>query len=233
MNLCIIIPIHVMEHSDDVDAIFSYNTNLSKHKWNEITFHKTDGYFINRADAMNDGFNKHCKENDYVMFLHCDTKLPCNYAEKLYDFFFEQKTIPFCFFRLSFDTTEQLITPKIIEYFVNESRKEPYGDQCFTMSSSFFRNNGLFQSLLLLEDVAFYRVIQKRYDLIYDDHVITECAITSDRRFRSEGKYISELSFCKNVCNNRIIIMLHKLGVSPNVLGKWYYKNNLCGSLNG
>ena len=232
MNLRIIIPLHPTECSDFVDVIFTHNVNLSIDRWKEITFHKIKGCFLNRADAMNYGFVNYCKSDDYVMFLHCDTKLPFIYAKKLYDFFKSPK-IPFCFFKLSFDTAEQLIIPKIIEYFVNDYRKEPYGDQCFTMSSSFFRDNGMFQSLTLLEDVVFYRRIQERYNILYDEHVIAKKVITSDRRFRIKGKYISELSFFRNVFNNRCIIMLHKHGISPDILGKWYYTNNLHGSLNG
>jgi len=37
----------------------------------------------------------------------------------------------------------------------------------------------------------------------------------------------------KNVFNNRAIILLHKLGVSPDILGIWYYKNGLYSSLDG
>ncbi len=232
MKLRIIIPIHQMEYQESVDAILNYNKRLSTYKWREITFHKIKGPFSSRADAMNYGFSKYCKLNEHVMFLHCDTRLPTDYSKKLYDFF-SSKKVQFCFFRLSFDTIEPLITPKIIERIVNKSRKEPYGDQCFTMSCSFFRKNGMFPSLLLLEDVIFYRRIQERYNMIYNEHTISSSVITSDRRFRYKGTQISETTFVKNVCNNRIIILLHKLGLPPDMLGRWYYRNDLFGSLNG
>jgi hypothetical protein len=233
MKLRVIIPIHKTEDYSDVRDILDYNKGLSIYNWREITFHKIKGDFTNRADAMNHGYNTYCETDDYVMFLHCDTKLPSEYARLLYEFFIMRDNIPFCFFRLSFDTTETLVSPKIIEQFVNNTRKEPYGDQCFTMSGTFFRENGMFPSTLLLEDVIFYRAIQKTYELVYDNHVMNANAITSDRRFRYKGTYISEITFLRNVLNNRSIILLYKMGVSPDILGIWYYKNNLYGSLNG
>ena len=233
MMLRVIIPIHANENLNNVNIIFNYNKNLSIYKWEEITFHKINGCFTSRAAAMNHGFKKYCKGTDYVMFLHCDTKLPIDYSQRLYDFFKLNPKIPFCFFRLSFDTKERLISPKIIEQFVNNSRKEPYGDQCFTMTGSFFIENEMFPSTLLLEDVIFYRRIKQKYGLIHDEHVINSSVITSDRRFRDKGNHISEATFLKNVCNNRTILNLYKFGVSPDILGLWYYKNNLHGSLNG
>ena len=233
MKLRVIIPIHEAEDSNNVSRVLDYNKGLSVYGWTEITFHKIEGQFTKRADAMNLGYNTYCETNDYVMFLHCDTKLPNDYSKLLYDFFIQRDNIPFCFFRLSFDTTEYIMSPKIIEQFVNNTRKEPYGDQCFTMSGAFFSENGMFPSTLLLEDVIFYRAIQKKYGLVYDNHVINANVITSDRRFRYRGTYISDLTFLLNVWNNRTIILLHKLGVSPDILGRWYYTNNLHGSLNG
>jgi hypothetical protein len=232
MKLRIIIPIHKNEDPIYVNSILEHNKNASVYKWKEITFHQINGDFNSRADAMNYGFNKYCRKSDYVMFLHCDTKLPIDYSKRLYYFFKSKYETPFCFFRLSFDTTEQLVSPKLIEYIVNNSRKEPYGDQCFAMSCSLFTNNGMFPSLLLLEDVVFYRKIQQRYGLIYEDHALQASVITSDRRFRYKGTHITEETFLRNVCNNRIIILLHKIGVSPDALGRWYYRNDLHGSLN-
>jgi hypothetical protein len=230
MILRVIIPIHTDENMEKVNILLDYNKSITIDRWEKITFHIIRGDFRSRSHAMNHGSTIHCDPTDYVMFLHCDTKLPVDYSKKLYEYF-SKCTIPFCFFQLSFDTTEQLISPHIIEHFVNESRKEPYGDQCFTMSYSFFRNNGVFTNTLLLEDVIFYRNIQQRYGLVYDNHVIDSCVVTSDRRFRGKDSHISEATFLKNVCNNRIIILLHKLGVSSDILGTWYYRNGLYSSL--
>jgi hypothetical protein len=228
MKLRIIIPVH----KDEQDfSCCEYNEKLSKGKWSEITFHTIRGDFACRADAMNWGFNQFCKKSEYVMFLHCDTCLPEDYADKLYHFFTSGKTVPFCWFRLSFDTQEPIIAPKIIQHIVNKTRKEPYGDQAFTMSCKLFHKMGQFPSILLLEDVVFYRKIQQLYELDYDRHVIDANVITSDRRFRSSDGAMTEFTFIKNVLNNRAIIALHKLGVCPNVCGQWYYRNGLQGSL--
>ena len=229
MILRVIIPIHPLE--TDFNTL-NYNKCLPKYcKWDSIVFHEIRETYTCRADVMNHGVEAFCNDTDHVMFLHCDTKLPLDYSQRLYEYFFNDTNTPFCFFRIKFDTRETIIIQNLIEYSVNNVRKEPYGDQCFAMSVSLFKRCGSFQPLLLLEDVMFYRRVYSIYHIEYDSCEIPSYIITSDRRFRTSDGAITEFSFISNVLNNRMVMILFGLGIHPNILGSWYWRNGFSSAL--
>eukprot|EP00041_Stephanoeca_diplocostata_P018591 m.390272 g.390272 ORF g.390272 m.390272 type:complete len:303 (-) comp21055_c4_seq45:2681-3589(-) len=152
-----------------------------------------------RAKAMNEGFSR--VKTQFVLFVHCDTRVPKDYDRLVLD---RLQAVKFCTFQLGFLQSNTVLD--IIQWSVNSVRGFPYGDQCFGVRSSFHRKVGQFKDIPFMEDfdyVASNLTPQDRQDA-----VIPVIALTSARRFQTMNGQSSNIAALLNCLHNRRCIRL-------------------------
>ena len=163
-----------------------------------------------RASQMNIGASR--ASNDFLIFLHADTKLPLD-AINIVHKALSTPTVSAGAFKLSFDSESFVM--KFIAYIADlRTRLErvPYGDQAIFVRKDIFLELGGFPEIPLMEDVEFFRKIKKeRREII----VLDESVQTSARRYLQRGPLRCA---ARNIC----LRILHLCGVSTFTLAKMY-----------
>jgi rSAM/selenodomain-associated transferase 2 len=164
-----------------------------------------------RGSQCNAGAEK--ASGDVLLFLHADTLLPENAFEVLSDYF-NNEAINIGTFHLSFDSSKLLL--RFYCWFTQfDSIFTRFGDQCIVIRKSFFNQLGGFPEWPLFEDVHLLRSARHKTKVVS----FPSAVITSSRRFMTRGVITTQIL-------NGFLLLLYLLGVSPNLLAKWYAIKN-------
>jgi len=114
----------------------------------------------NRGLQLNMGA-KNSRE-DWLIFLHADTRLSHDWFRKVNSVFKEDKNYIYYF---KFKINHKKLIYRVLEILVNfrsKFLKQPYGDQGLIIHrTTYFKNNG-FRKIPLMEDVDFLRSLNKK-----------------------------------------------------------------------
>ena len=104
-------------------------------------------------------------KGEWLIFLHADSRLTHDWFTKIKSVFKEDKNFIF-YFKLKINNKKFIY--RILEILVNfrsQYFKQPYGDQGLIIHREiYFKNNG-FRKIPLMEDVDFFRRLNKKKDL--------------------------------------------------------------------
>jgi len=107
---------------------------------------------------------RHSK-GDWLIFLHADTRLSHNWFKKINSFLKGNKNNIYYF---EFKINHEKIIYRVLEILVNfrsKFFKQPYGDQGLIIHrTTYFENDG-FRKIPLMEDIDFFRRLNKKQDL--------------------------------------------------------------------
>ena len=165
-----------------------------------------------RAVQMNAGAE--IARGQILIFLHADTRLPESALEKIDNCLQNQKYVGGAF-NLHIDS-DRLWLKYISNRTSARSQKSqiPYGDQAIFIRKNYFDKIGKFEEIPLMEDVNLMNRIKKAGRKIC---VLPDKVITSPRRWQRDGLFFTSF-------RNRIFVLLYNLGVSPEKLAKYYWK---------
>lgn len=166
-----------------------------------------------RALQLNRG-SEHAR-GSVLLFLHADTLLPKNAYFVIQKVFKDERYIGGAF-DLSFNSNHRWIR-FVAAVARRRSRltRIPFGDQAVFIQKEYFDSIGKFKEIPLMEDVELMQRIKKRGGAIY---ITSERVITSARKWKEEGPYYTTF-------RNWALQFLFMLGVKPETLIKYYYKN--------
>lgn len=173
-----------------------------------ITTEKGRGRQMNAGAAMSSG--------DILIFLHVDTILPDGALNKISRALDKQDYVGGAF-DLKIDS-DRLFLRYISVRASLRSRwnRIPYGDQAIFMRKQYFDRIGGFKDIPLMEDVDLMRRIKKDGRKI---HILPDKVTTSARRWQRDGALYTTV-------RNHILVVLFRLGVSPDRLAKYYWRQS-------
>lgn len=161
-----------------------------------------------RAAQMNLGGR--AASGDYLCFLHADSR-PTVSADQLQAYLSGRAGWGFCRIRLS----GRGYLLRVIESFMNvrsSLTRVATGDQMLWLHRDLFVSTGGFDSIPLMEDVAYCKRLRQQMS----PQVISEAVITSSRRWEQRGVVRTVLAmWC--------LRLAYFLGVSPQRLWHYYY----------
>ena len=150
---------------------------------------------------------------EILLFLHCDTRLPCDFAEQVQEILQEKDTAAGAF-RLGIDARGTGY--RIIEWGANlRSRvlQQPYGDQALFMRRTTYFAAGGFPEQPILEDVALVSRLKQQGRI-----TIARASVrTSARRWQQRG-------LIRTTVVNQLMLAGRAAGIPATRLGQWYYK---------
>lgn len=161
-----------------------------------------------RATQMNLGAQ--AATGDYLFFLHADSQLQIEEGE-LVAALGDKPEWGFCRVRLSGDG----LALRIISWFINLRSTLTHvatGDQVLFVRRQLFENSHGFDSIPLMEDVAYCKRLRK----IVSPKVFETPVITSSRRWREKG-------VLRTVLQMWALRFAYFCGVSPQRLWRFYY----------
>jgi len=104
-------------------------------------------------------------KGEWLIFLHADTRLTHDWFKKIKSVFKGSKNYIYYF---KFKINDKKMIYRVLEILVNfrsQYFKQPYGDQGLIIHREiYFKNNG-FRKIPLMEDVDFFRRLNKKKDL--------------------------------------------------------------------
>ncbi|NET54887.1 MAG: glycosyltransferase family 2 protein [Symploca sp. SIO2E6] len=162
-----------------------------------------------RAQQMNAGAA--VATGDILLFLHADTSLPSGFDILVRRALEDSRTVAGAF-ELLIDA--QLQGLRLIEQMVNlRSRffSMPYGDQAIFLRATVFREIGGFPNLPIMEDFEMMRSLRSRGKIT----ILSASVLTSGRRWQ-------QLGVIKTTLINQLVIIGYLLGVSPEIIVRWY-----------
>lgn len=162
-----------------------------------------------RAYQMNAGAA--VAKSDILLFLHGDTYLPPKFNLLLLQALQDAVTIAGAF---ELQINAQLPGLRLVEKMVNMRSRFfslPYGDQAIFMKKSVFEEIGGFPNLPIMEDFELMLALRKLGKIV----IIPAPVITSGRRWQ-------KLGVIKTTLLNQFIIAGYFIGISPNLLVRWY-----------
>ncbi len=168
-----------------------------------------------RAIQMNAGAA--IAKGDILIFLHADTKLPAGAMAKV-ESVLQRDGYAAGAFDLGIESDDFFI--KLIAAGArirSRMSRVPYGDQAIFMRREYFEEIGGYKEIALMEDVELMRRIKDRGDEIF---ILKDRVKTSGRRWEKHGAFYTTLK-------NQVLLVLYRLGVSPERLAKFYYGNGL------
>ena len=164
-----------------------------------------------RAQQMNAGAAM--ATGDILLFLHADTKLPCDYDQLINNALSQANAIAGAF-ELAIDSQQKSL--RLIEVLVklrSHLFALPYGDQALFIKRSIFNEIGGFPDLAIMEDFALVKKLKRHGKIAIAPAAVT----TSSRRWDKLGVWQTTLI-------NQLIIIGYYLGISPDKLKKFYLK---------
>jgi rSAM/selenodomain-associated transferase 2 len=166
-----------------------------------------------RGKQMNKGAS--LANGDILLFLHTDTELPEGALAAISSTIDKSQCVAGSFDlgikseRLIFRLVEQIVRVR------TRITRIPYGDQAIFLKREVFNSMKGYREIPLMEDVDLMKRIKKSGGRIC---VIPQKVKTSPRRWEREG-----VLYC--TLRNRMLIGLYHLGVKPERLVKFYYKD--------
>lgn len=149
---------------------------------------------------------------EWLLFLHADTRMCANWASAVSQFVGCAQTEPSAgVFRLNLDDERR--RARLLELLVAMRTRifaMPYGDQGLFISREFYEEVGGFSDIPLMEDVDIIRRIGKRRLTILPADVVT-----SADRYRRDG-------YLRRSVRNLVCLGLYFLGVAPAQIAKLY-----------
>jgi rSAM/selenodomain-associated transferase 2 len=166
-----------------------------------------------RGKQMNKGAS--LAKGDILLFLHTDTELPEGAFTAISSIIGKAQCVAGSFDlgikseRLIFRLIEQIVRVR------TRITRIPYGDQAIFIRRDFFEKIKGYREIPLMEDVDLMKRMKKSGVRIC---IIPRKVKTSPRRWEKEG-----ILYC--TLRNRVLISLYHLGVDPEKLVKFYYKD--------
>lgn len=154
---------------------------------------------------------------DILLFLHCDTVLPPDFADHVQKIM-RRKDVALGAFRLAIHAqgSRQSLGFRIIATGANLRSMllgMPYGDQALFMRRETYFAAGGFPEQPIMEDVALVAQLKKLGGIA----IAPACVTTSARRWRRHG-------LVKTTLINQLMLLGRVGGMSPQQLARWYYK---------
>jgi rSAM/selenodomain-associated transferase 2 len=166
-----------------------------------------------RGKQMNRGAS--VAQGDILLFLHTDTELPKDAFEAISSAMNKLQLVGGAFDlgiksdRSVFRLVEELV------YMRTRLTKVPYGDQAIFIRKEIFDKVSGFKEIPVMEDVEFMRRVKRSG---YKICIIPQMVKTSPRRWEKEG-----VLYC--TVRNWALITLYSLGVNPEKLVRFYYRD--------
>lgn len=147
---------------------------------------------------------------DVFLFLHADTRLPCEAVTNVRQAVLEGKVGGG--FRVRFDTDQSIfrLGERLVDLRTRLTRA-PLGDQAQFVTRQTFESLGGFRDWPILEDLEFIRRLKQFGETAVLPHRVT----TSARRYLQQG-------ILRTVATNWLIWTMFFLGVSPHRLASLY-----------
>jgi rSAM/selenodomain-associated transferase 2 len=169
------------------------------------------------ASAPGRGIQQHvgaqAATGDILLFLHCDTALPGNFADYVRETV-RQKNVAAGAFRLAINGPGAGL--RLIEAGANFRSiflGLPYGDQALFMRRETYFIVGGFPEQPIMEDVVLVRRLKKLGKVV----LAPASVITSARRWQRHG-------LIKTTVINQLMLLGRAGGISSQQLAPWYYK---------
>ncbi len=170
-----------------------------------IETEKSRGVQMNRGAAAAGG--------KVILFLHADTRLEKGWSGEMLSALADESVVGGAF-------TFKIDSPdgqyRLIESWVKLRCRLfglPYGDQGIFVRRNVFGMIGGYRAIPLMEDVDIVGRMKKQGRLV----VLQKSALTHDRRWSGKGWIRASVS-------NQVLMLMYKLGVSPNILARLYYR---------
>ncbi|MGB0523378.1 MAG: TIGR04283 family arsenosugar biosynthesis glycosyltransferase [Flammeovirgaceae bacterium] len=162
-----------------------------------------------RALQMNAGAEK--SKGEILFFLHADSSLPQHWESEILTALSDDACVAGSFY-LKFNRNG--FWYRLYSWFSRfKSSIFTYGDQGLFIWADVFNRVGKYPELPILEDYEILRSIKKVGKVTKLNVAIT----TSARKFIHNGVVLQQLK-------NLSILCLYRLGVTPKLLAKWYYR---------
>jgi rSAM/selenodomain-associated transferase 2 len=150
---------------------------------------------------------------DVFLFLHADTRLEEGWSRAALSLLDDSSVVGGAFtFRVDSDRRRY----RLIEFLVRLRcgiLKLPYGDQGIFVRREIFESLGGYREVPLMEDVDMIGRMKKKGRIA----ILGKRAFTHHRRWEREGWIRASL-------RNQLIMVLYRLGRSPDALAKMYYR---------
>jgi len=164
----------------------------------------------NRGEQMNLGAA--AASGDVLVFQHSDTNLEKAHLEAIEAALDDPAIIGGAFFRKFDGRHPRLMWLESVARFLTSHGGTLYGDQSIFVRRDAFMKLGGFAKIPLMEDVEFSRRLRAAGKIAVLDPPVESSA----RRHLRKGAWRTSIQ-------NGLFIVLHKLGVSPHTLHRWYY----------
>ena len=180
---------------------------------NEITDKNVKKYIAKKGRARQMNYGAQMAKGQILLFLHADTYLP-RMAFKKIIMIFHLKKIKIGAFSLKIETENILLKfISVIADLRSKITRIPYGDQVHFFEREYFFEIGKYKNIPIMEDIEIMKRVKRLKNTI---HIISDKAITSERRWKKEGVFTCTM-------RNWYISILYYLGVKPEKLVKYYY----------
>lgn len=150
---------------------------------------------------------------DVLLFQHADTDITAAHLTAIRAAMKTAGVIGGAFYRKFDERHPRLMWLESVARFFTRNGGTLFGDQSVFVRREVFLRLGGFAEIPLMEDVEFSRRLRAAGRVVVLDPPVQ----TSSRRHLREGAW-------RKTIQNGLIILLYKLGVSPERLHRWYYK---------
>jgi rSAM/selenodomain-associated transferase 2 len=155
---------------------------------------------------------------DVLLFQHADTDITAAHLRAILAAMRDPEVVGGAFYRKFDDRHPRLMWLEPLARFLTRNGGTLFGDQSVFVRRDVFLRLGGFAEIPLMEDVEFSRRLRATGKVVVLDPPVQ----TSSRRHLREGAW-------RKTIQNALIILLYKLGVSPERLHRWYYKGRQSG----
>jgi len=164
-----------------------------------------------RGSQMNTGASR--ARGEVLLFLHADTILTAGWDREIEEALRDHRVAGGAF---TFAIDNPLQKYRLIEAWVSMRCRVfrlPYGDQAIFVRTGVFNKLAGYKNIPLMEDVDLMGRMKKLGRITMLDHR----ALTSGRRWAAQG-------LIRTAAVNQTVMLLYRLGVSPQRLAKFYYR---------
>jgi rSAM/selenodomain-associated transferase 2 len=164
-----------------------------------------------RGLQMNAGASSATGET--LLFLHADTILQKGWSQAI-ELALQESAVAGGAFTFAIDSSRKKY--RAVEQWVKFRCflfKLPYGDQGIFVRSALFKKVKGYKNIPLMEDVDLIERLKGQGRIL----VLDSIAFTSERRWLSKGLLYT-------AAINQLIMLLYRLGISPRILAKIYYR---------